>query len=199
MDSSENTKNVLLEADIKCIGVNITFKDGKKSVKPNISWSKVNNLEKCLKSFEKKYNVIAILTGKINNLTVIDIDDMESFEKLDITFDEKLVCNTKKGKHIYCNYTSKLSTTTNYIDGVDIRNDKAIIITDSSFYEIEDDVFTYKFNVEIEEAISALAERPFDSEEFPFEFLQAFGYKETSVKKPRKTLVMSAIKAYTLD
>ena len=40
--------------------------------------------------------------------------------------------------------------------------------------------------VEIEEAISALAERPFDSDEFPFEFLQAFGYKETSVKKLRK-------------
>ena len=47
--------------------------------------------------------------------------------------------------------------------------------------------------VEIEEAISALAEKPFDSAEFSFEFLPAFGYKETSVKKPRKTLVMSAI------
>jgi hypothetical protein len=29
--------------------------------------------------------------------------------------------------------------------------------------------------VEIEEAISALAERPFDAAEFPFDFLQAFG------------------------
>lgn len=32
--------------------------------------------------------------------------------------------------------------------------------------------------VEIEEAVSALAERPFDAEEFPFAFLQAFGNKE---------------------
>ena len=40
--------------------------------------------------------------------------------------------------------------------------------------------------VEIEEAISALAERPFDSVEFPFEFLQAFGHKETTIKKLRK-------------
>lgn len=29
--------------------------------------------------------------------------------------------------------------------------------------------------VEIEEAVSALAERPFDPQEFPFSFLEAFG------------------------
>ena len=41
-------------------------------------------------------------------------------------------------------------------------------------------------NLEIEDAIWALADKLFDSEEFPFEFLQAFGYKETSIKKLRK-------------
>lgn len=40
--------------------------------------------------------------------------------------------------------------------------------------------------VEIEEAISALAERPFDPEEFPFAFLEAFGNKETTLKRLRK-------------
>lgn len=40
--------------------------------------------------------------------------------------------------------------------------------------------------VEIEEAISALAERPFDAEEFPYEFLEAFGNKETTIKRLRK-------------
>src|ERR1700693_4275518 len=40
--------------------------------------------------------------------------------------------------------------------------------------------------VEIEEAVSALAERPFDSEEFPFAFLEAFGNKETTLKRLRK-------------
>ena len=40
--------------------------------------------------------------------------------------------------------------------------------------------------VEIEEAISALAERPFDAGEFPFAFLQAFGNKETTLKRLRK-------------
>lgn len=40
--------------------------------------------------------------------------------------------------------------------------------------------------VEIEEAISKLAEQPFDAAEFPFAFLQAFGNKETTLKRLRK-------------
>ena len=40
--------------------------------------------------------------------------------------------------------------------------------------------------VEIEEAISQLAEQPFDAGEFPFTFLQAFGNKETTLKRLRK-------------
>ncbi|MEO7026653.1 MAG: DNA methyltransferase, partial [Caulobacteraceae bacterium] len=39
--------------------------------------------------------------------------------------------------------------------------------------------------VEIEEAVSALAERPFDAAEFPFAFLEAFGNKTTTLKKLR--------------
>jgi hypothetical protein len=40
--------------------------------------------------------------------------------------------------------------------------------------------------VEIEEAISELAEQPFDAGEFAFAFLQAFGNKETTIKRLRK-------------
>lgn len=39
--------------------------------------------------------------------------------------------------------------------------------------------------VEIEEAISALAEQPFDAQEFPFAFLEAFGNKATTLKRLR--------------
>lgn len=39
--------------------------------------------------------------------------------------------------------------------------------------------------VEIEEAISALADQPFDAQEFPFAFLEAFGDKPTTIKKLR--------------
>ncbi len=37
--------------------------------------------------------------------------------------------------------------------------------------------------VEIEEAITHLAEQPFDAEEFPFAFLEAFGNKKTTIKR----------------
>ena len=39
--------------------------------------------------------------------------------------------------------------------------------------------------VEIEEAVSALAEHPCDSAEFPFAFLEAFGNKATTIKRLR--------------
>ncbi len=39
--------------------------------------------------------------------------------------------------------------------------------------------------VEIEQAVSELAERPFDPAEFPYAFLQAFGNKETTLRKLR--------------
>ena len=39
--------------------------------------------------------------------------------------------------------------------------------------------------VEIEEAVSALAAAPFDVAEFPFQFLRAFGNKETTIKRLR--------------
>lgn len=39
--------------------------------------------------------------------------------------------------------------------------------------------------VEIEEQVSALAEQPFDPEEFPFSFLEAFGNKATTIKQLR--------------
>src|SRR3954470_10396376 len=37
--------------------------------------------------------------------------------------------------------------------------------------------------VEIEEAVSSLAEQPFDAEGFPFAFLEAFGNKETTIRR----------------
>lgn len=39
--------------------------------------------------------------------------------------------------------------------------------------------------IEIEEAISSLAQQPFDAAEFPFSFLQAFGAKDTTLRRLR--------------
>ena len=48
----------------------------------------------------------------------------------------------------------------------------------------EDDWVCGQVNaVEIEEAVSQLAEQPFDAQEFPFAFLEAFGNKATTIKR----------------
>lgn len=39
--------------------------------------------------------------------------------------------------------------------------------------------------VEIEQAVTELAEQPFDPVEFPYAFLAAFGNKETTLKRLR--------------
>lgn len=39
--------------------------------------------------------------------------------------------------------------------------------------------------VEIEEAVSALALEPYDRAEFPFQFLRAFGNKDTAIQRLR--------------
>jgi hypothetical protein len=39
--------------------------------------------------------------------------------------------------------------------------------------------------VEIEQAITDLAEKPFDAAEFPYAFLEAFGNKDTTIKRLR--------------
>jgi len=41
--------------------------------------------------------------------------------------------------------------------------------------------------VEIEQAVSALAEKPFDRAAFPYAFLEAFGNKDTTLKRLRST------------
>ena len=39
--------------------------------------------------------------------------------------------------------------------------------------------------IEIEQAISELAEQAFDAEEFPFQFLETFGNKATTINRLR--------------
>jgi hypothetical protein len=39
--------------------------------------------------------------------------------------------------------------------------------------------------IEIEQAITELADKPFDAANFPYAFLEAFGNKETTIKRLR--------------
>ena len=83
-------------------------------------------------------NGVAIFTGKINNITVIDIDNPKQFEKTTSIPIEYLLSNyawirtPNGGYHVYIEYEPTLSTTTNGEFGFDIRNDDALVIAPSS-------------------------------------------------------------------
>ena len=117
--------------------------------KPIVSWKNITETPKHL--FKKEHN-IAIITGKINGLTIIDIDiPKPGKDELDgIKMMADLVnmhnggkpirtptCRTQSGGlHYYFKYDADLKTTTG-VNGysIDIRNDSGIIVAPPSIGE----------------------------------------------------------------
>jgi hypothetical protein len=113
-----------------------------KEKKPVISWKDIKKTPKHL--FKPDHN-IALITGKINGLTVIDIDNpkpgknemdgMKMYEELLDRYNEGFELDTpvsitqSGGLHIYFAYDSEINTSTG-VNGysIDIRNDGALII-----------------------------------------------------------------------
>jgi hypothetical protein len=131
----------------------------KNSKNPAVRWKNTENqiigLEvenyKCGKEFSNHYNV-AVLTGKKNNITVVDIDyhkfkeDSRFVKELGgidyiKSLDTFIVKTPSGGFHIYYEYDQDIYTTQNSEHQVDIRNDGAYIvkfgsIRDNKFYSV---------------------------------------------------------------
>ena len=86
------------------------------------------------------YNGLAVTTGSISGITVIDVDtkSLIEMEKLPPTF----TVETNKGFHFYFKYTSEVITgsepfkTSNGDFNIDIRNDGGIVYADPSEYQL---------------------------------------------------------------
>jgi hypothetical protein len=94
---------------------------------------------------------VAIITGKMSGISVIDFDDVQEYDKLVVDYPEiknHRTIKTKNGYHIYCQYTDKLSSTTNGLttyNKVDIRNDDSIIFAPPTTYKLKDgSIATYE-------------------------------------------------------
>lgn len=92
---------------------------------------------------------LAILTGELSNISVIDFDNIESYNQMLMDYPELSkykTIRTKKGVHIYCQYDKNIKTTTqalrNYAD-VDIRNDNAIVFAPPTKYKLQNGEFCY--------------------------------------------------------
>jgi len=112
----------------------------KKELKNMSAWKEINK-DNCLKTVGLN---VAIICGKISGISVIDFDDMSTYETVINDYPElksfKQI-KTNKGVHIYGKYCEELRTTTNAYDmynGIDIRNNDSIVIAPPTRYNLLD-------------------------------------------------------------
>ena len=116
-------------------GITADTNDKSKVVKKCLgmpNWKQINRNNFTNYTFNH-HRGLAVLTGRISNITCIDFDIREEYDKLIGDHPELknyYTVQTNKGYHIYCKYREDINTTTNAMNsynGVDIRNDDAIL------------------------------------------------------------------------
>ena len=121
------------------------------------AWNKVGGNPKFLQDleFKKDGKGTAVLTGSINNLTVIDFDKMVIYIKLTHMYPwlmETLVIKTRKGYHLYFEHVTELLNRDNVFEeheGVDIRNDGGQVPgLHTSYPMLDGKIIEYKIEVD---------------------------------------------------
>ena len=110
-------------------------KEKKKPIDMPKKWTEIITKENYKQYIKTTDKVMCLLTGKINDLTVIDFDKKEVYELALQTYPELKTyktIQTKRGYHIYCKYDASIKTRAanaliNY-DGVDVANDKHMVL-----------------------------------------------------------------------
>ena len=129
-----------------CFSVDIEqkFNEKEKKWKKEIKWSKWKDISLETTSINDKYNGIALLTGKKNNFLVVDIDNVDNWNKLleDNEREEPKTIKVNSGNggiHLYFKYDEDLNFSGTDIfneeyQGIDIRSDGGCIITSHTTY-----------------------------------------------------------------
>jgi hypothetical protein len=122
-------------------------KEKKKANFKNIEWKNI-----CEKTINYSHEAFAVICGKISNLTVIDIDDVNVYKQLLHKYpviEKVFKIETRNGIHLYFNYNENIKTTTNAFisySNVDIRNDDSIIFIPPTKYKmLNGDIYEYVF------------------------------------------------------
>ena len=91
-------------------------------------WSKFNTPSDCIIIEGDK--VFCVITGRKNNISVIDCDSIPAYEniiKLFPVLKDTYTVKTSKGYHIYVKYNQKAKTTTNAYLKIDVRSDGGMV------------------------------------------------------------------------
>ena len=139
-----------INQNLLCIPIKLEY-DNKKIFKPLVEFKNIKSIIDLENSINDKFNCsieefysknsnYALLTGKVNNITVLDIDNVTQFEKLlkelniENNFEVKTITNN--GYHLYFQYEPELITKSNYLNiKLDVRNDGGLITIPPSSYE----------------------------------------------------------------
>jgi len=143
------------------IPIQLDYNNNKKVFQPLIEFKNIKTIEdlennindkfnSSIEEFYSKNNNFALLTGKVNGITILDIDDVKQFEKLlkdlDIENDFEVKTITNNGYHLYFEYEPELITKSNYLNiKLDVRNDGGLITIPPSSYEKEGVQIEYMF------------------------------------------------------
>ena len=95
----------------------------KRTVKDYKGWSRLTQSD-----VKSGHEVLCVLTGKLNGITVIDFDDHESYDKAwrDLklfTINDHPTVITKRGFHVYFKYTDRVRQPEKDTLNVDVLND----------------------------------------------------------------------------
>jgi len=108
--------------------------------RPLIPWSEFQKRKplnaELLEWFSQNTANIAIVTGKISNLTVVDCDTLGAIEKFESMLPENFECpiveTPRGGRHYYFDYTPDLYSRNRADDGIDIKSEGGYVLAPPS-------------------------------------------------------------------
>jgi len=112
----------------------------KKPIEMPKEWTKIINETNFKQYINNKHKVMCLLTGKINDLTIIDFDKKDVYDLALQQYPELKnyrTIQTKRGYHIYCKYNADIKTRTNALvtyESVDIASDGHMVFAPPTTY-----------------------------------------------------------------
>jgi phage/plasmid-associated DNA primase len=150
----ESSVDEYIHFTIPNITTYISKKSGLEKKKLNgmpLKWTTAINANNYKQYINPKHKVKCIITGEINNITIVDFDNKNTYFKvleLYPNLKNYKTIETRRGFHVYCKYDANILTCTcacKTFEGIDIANDGHMVIgTGSTYTTLDFDIFEYK-------------------------------------------------------